>query len=242
MTKIVLAFDKSILTALDADILEQVAPHLGMIKVGLEAITARAAWGGSVADAVQEQMSTKIPVLYDGKFHDIGNTMARAAENLFGLYAGFTMHASASIPALKQVVAAKNEWVEKTGKTPPIIFGVTILTDFDDDDCHSVYADASVEVVCDFAWRLLEAGVDGLVCSPRELPLLKERDLLQHLTTLVPGVRPKWAKANDQKRTMTPKEAADLGADYIVVGRPVWDGPYSPAEGVRLIGEEIARK
>jgi orotidine-5'-phosphate decarboxylase len=120
-----------------------------------------------------------------------------------------------------------------------IAFAVTVLTSHDDAECIHIFGDKPGPKVLQFAKDCLEFGIDGLVCSGRELALLQEHGLADKFKTFVPGGRPKWASTGDQKRTMTPAELALLGADYVVIGRPIMNGPYAPADAARRIKFEM---
>lgn len=247
MTEIVLAYDRSPATeeefTEDVDLLSRLMPHIGMVKLGLEAMTAQLDLGAertsmSVAEAMRDEMyAYDIPVLWDMKLHDIGNTVAGAVRNLAatGKTGWVTVHASASMKALKAAAAARHPVPEEE---PLRIFGVTVLTDIDADECEDLFAEPPTEVVTDFAQRLIDAGIDGIVCSGRELEALAQRGFTRHLKTLVPGLRSPWAGTDDQKRVMTPAEAAELGADYLVIGRQILSA-VDPIEAARRTREEV---
>lgn len=158
---------------------------------------------------------------YDVKLHDIPNTMAEAAKSIEAQFRpwAINVHASAGIPAMKAVMDALPL------PRPNLVFAVSVLT--------SLHADTIVDLYrCErtlgdvfnrlFDWSR-EAGVDGVICSPLELPLLKQR--WPEALAVVPGVRPKWASTDDQARVATPREAVDEGADYLVIGRPILKAP-----------------
>lgn len=247
MTKLVLAYDRSPTSfdemKKDFAIIEPFLPSLGAVKIGLEAMNARLRINkngfyttAGLAMAL-EVANSKGAVLWDEKFHDIGCTMARAVRNLADARRppmGITVHASSSIQALKAAAEARN-----AAKTQPILFGVTLLTDTDETECQRELSCTSLGRVAMLARKIADAGFDGIVCSGKELDCLRRLDFARPLVKLVPGIRPAWAASGDQKRVVTPREAVSLGADYIVVGRPVWDHP-DPAEAVHLIHAEIA--
>lgn len=152
------------------------------------------------------------PVMADTKYHDIPNTVANRVAKMSSRGPKFiTVHASGGEEMMRAAVAA-------AGETK--ILAVTLLTSLNTMDCLEVYGTSEPR---DVVWRLAslakEAGVAGLVCSPAEVAELKCLDLV----LVVPGIRPEWARVegDDQSRVATPRQAADAGADYVVVGRPI---------------------
>lgn len=241
-TRIAVSFDFSDLNPDRMTALRAARTEIGFLKVGLQAMTAELPSSGTVAHALRTFWSDDASLLWDAKLCDIPNTVAAAIYNLVGTVGGITLHASAGRAALKaaaQARAEKERVLPTERKT--ILFGVTVLTALDSGACSHIFGEQPSVKVLQFAHDCLSAGIDGLVCSGQELQILSDAGLAKHFTTLVPGIRPAWAQADDQARTMTPTEAARLGANYIVVGRPIWDGPYEPTEAVRLINKEIAR-
>jgi len=210
-------------------------PYVGMFKFGLEITTSivnQIAITGdiSLAGKVKELFSSvEGQLFWDGKWADIPNTVGNAALALQPINPKFiNIHASCGIPAIKAVV-------ENKGSSQ--VLGVTVLTSIDSPKCISIFGDKPGTKVIQFANFLIDAGADGIICSPQELNLLKDFPLIK----VTPGVRPLWADANDQKRIMTPREAVDAGADYLVVGRPVTSPPngMTPQEAVQKIIEEL---
>lgn len=246
MTQIVLAYDRSPKTLAEInrefnDLLLPLLPHIGMVKLGLETMNAPIDLGGYETDVAKIMRKLIIgeggEVLWDAKLHDIGTTMAKTMGNIAGRVSGVTVHATSTRIALQEVVAARSKATPNSSNRP-ILFGVTVLTDMSDTDCGDIYGTDSIIAVRKFAGRLIGAGFDGIVCSGKELSELKKHGLTRPLQTLVPGIRPAWASVNDQKRVMTPKEAAELDADYIVVGRPILEH-VDPLMAVKLINTEI---
>lgn len=247
MTQIVLAYDRSPRTLAETNFefrtqILPLLPHLGMVKLGLETMSAPIDLGGHETDVAKVMRRLIVnsggQVLWDAKLDDIRATMAKTTTNIAGRVNGLTVHASSSENGLMAVVAARNNAVPNQERRP-ILFGVTVLTDINDAECNETFGNDSVTTVRKFAGKLINTGCDGIVCSGNELSELKRLGFTDKLITLVPGIRPAWADANDQKRVMTPKEAAALGADYIVVGRPILEHA-DPLEAVRLINAEIA--
>jgi len=150
-------------------------------------------------------------IFLDLKLHDIPNTVKKSIKGLICLpIKMLTVHTSGG----KQMMQAAMKTVEGSNIK---VFGVTALTSLSDADTNQIYkrdAADQVEAMLDLAE---ESGIDGVVCSPHELHLVAARDSLLSIT---PGIRLRVSD-DDQSRVMTPKEAIDLGANYIVVGRPI---------------------
>ena len=172
-------------------------------------------------------------VFLDLKFHDIPNTVAQAARAAADLGADlFTLHASGG----KKMIAFAREAIKHT-KTR--ILAVTVLTSFDDKALRKEVGlyETAAEAVSRYAQLAVDAGAHGLVCSPHEIGLIRGVVGPEPLI-VTPGIRPAWASKDDQARIMTPRQASDAGANFIVVGRPILKHD-DPAEAVRLIMEEL---
>ncbi|MDP3244162.1 MAG: orotidine-5'-phosphate decarboxylase [bacterium] len=179
-------------------------------------------------------------LFWDGKWNDIPNTVAGAALGVVPLNPKFiNVHASCGKEAMKKVVANKGN---------SIVLAVTVLTSLDDDDCRHVFGDLSAKKVFLLAQDAQEAGCGGIISSPQDLKILREYEINGHGASIpklkvTPGVRPLWAAANDQKRVMTPGEAIQAGAGYLVIGRPITKPPAAigtPVDAAKKIAEEIA--
>ena len=150
-------------------------------------------------------------IFLDLKLHDIPNTVKKSIEGLTSLpIKMLTIHASGG----KDMMIAAMEAV--SGKDVKI-FGVTALTSLSDKDTESIFKRTASEQVKAMLDLAESAKIDGVVCSPHELELVAKRDSLLSIT---PGIRLNKSQ-DDQKRTLSPKEAVDLGADYLVIGRPI---------------------
>jgi len=160
------------------------------------------------------------PVFLDLKLHDIPTTVGKALANLLALPVAMINVHTAGGPAM---LAAAHQ--ARQGRDVRLI-GVTQLTSTDEATLRDkLLIDRSMnEVVASYARMCQEAGLDGVVCSPREAQLVKEQTSKNFLT-ITPGVRPAGSAANDQVRTMTPAEALRNGADHLVVGRPITAAP-----------------
>ena len=150
-------------------------------------------------------------IFLDLKLHDIPNTVKKSIKGLTSLpIQMLTVHCSGG----KQMMSAAMEAVSGTDIK---IFGVTALTSLNDDDTNKIYKRTTINQVNAMLDLAELAGIDGVVCSPHELKLARKRE---SLLTITPGIRLQDSN-DDQKRIMTPKNAIDLGANYLVIGRPI---------------------
>jgi orotidine-5'-phosphate decarboxylase len=158
-----------------------------------------------------------IEIFFDGKFSDIPNTVLKASEAVAKENVKmFNVHTNCGIESLKAANKVKQN---------SILLGVTVLTSIQESECLSLYGKSIETKVTELASLAQEAGLDGIVCSPSDLAFLNKKSSLKKLLKVTPGIRPLWAQANDQKRTLIPKEAFELGADYLVIGRPLTNPP-----------------
>ena len=208
---------------------QQIAPAVGAFKIGSELFTAAG------PDIVKKIRATGASVFLDLKFHDIPNTVAKAVTAAVQLDVQMlTVHTSGGFEMLKAAEKAAEEVAWKLGRTPPLVLGVTVLTSLDTAALREIGLDVNVEYqVRRLAMVAMKAGLRGLVCSPQEV--VKLRQIIPPAMQLVtPGIRTGEEKADDQKRTMTPKEAMQAGASWLVVGRPIY-----AAENPRAAAEKI---
>ncbi len=186
------------------------------LKIGLELFTKE---GVSI---VEEAVAEEFQVFLDLKFHDIPNTVAKAIRQAAGLGIFMTnVHCLGGTEMMKEARLALNDAAKDKSKKP-LLIGVTVLTSHNEETFSD---DLKVEGgIPDSVLRLAKlakkAGLDGVVASPQEIKLIRE-NLGNDFKIITPGIRPSWAGRQDQKRVMTPREAIQLGADYIVVGRPI---------------------
>ena len=181
---------------------------------------------------VLEELRTRgRKVFLDMKFHDIPNTVAQAIRSAALIGADIiNVHASGG-PAM---LAAAAEAGRETGKT---VIAVTVLTSMDAEQLAAIGIQATpAKQVLRLARLTQEAGLPGVVCSALELPMLR-REFGADFLTLVPGIRPAGAAAGDQKRIMTPVQAAAAGASYIIVGRPIVAAPDPAAAAQAVLAE-----
>ena len=225
-TKICLALD-----ARDEHEIERLAgstaEHVDILKIGLTAFT-------SFGPALVARLAAVRPVFLDLKLHDIPAQVSGAVEAAAGTGATFlTIHAFGGEEMLRAAASA--------APSEMTLLAVTVLTSLDDSDLASFgVGDAAEKTVLRLGDLALGAGIPGLVCSPHEVRGLRERfgprpggPLL-----VVPGIRPEGSGVDDQRRTLGPAEAAEAGADVLVVGRPI-TAASDPAAAARSIREAI---
>jgi orotidine-5'-phosphate decarboxylase len=204
-----------------------VAPHCGLVKLGLEYFLANGPAGLKAAGGA--------PVFLDLKLHDIPNTVAGAVRSLLPLNVQMlTVHAGGGGAMVAAAAKAAVEAVQR-----PKILAVTVLTSMD----AAALADTGVaggttQQVLRLARLALENGADGLVCSAHEIAPLRDAFGADPIL-VVPGIRPAGSALNDQARVMTPEQAVTAGADYLVVGRPIFSAP-DPAASAAAIAASIA--
>jgi orotidine-5'-phosphate decarboxylase len=213
-----------------APILRQLRGELRWVKIGLQLFTA---YG---PDFVREVAGLGFDVFLDLKLHDIPNTVAKAVESLAPLpIRMLTLHTAGGGEMLRAARAAQQQ--HNPGL---LLLGVTVLTSMDDAGLGEIGVSATAPDQVARLGRLAAAsGLRGLVCSPQEVALLR-RTLPADLQLVTPGIRPAGAAGtDDQKRVMTPAEAARSGSTYIVVGRPILQAA-DPAAATRAILAELS--
>jgi orotidine-5'-phosphate decarboxylase len=175
----------------------------------------------------------------DLKLHDIPNTAAGAVRSATRNGARMlTLHASGGKEMMAAASRAAREESDKAGRARPLLLGVTVLTSLKDEELRLIgFAHAVADQVLRLAVLARDSGLDGVVCSPHEIEIIK-RECGGDFLVVTPGIRPAWAAAQDQKRVMTPAEALSRGADYLVIGRPI-TGAVSPHEAYLKVLSEI---
>lgn len=225
-----------LILALDVDDLERVKAlvslldsKVGMFKVGKQLFT----HAGPQAVKLIQSMGGE--VFLDLKFHDIPNTVAKAAIAATRLGVKmFNVHASGSLEMMRLTVREVSRVCRQEGLRRPIMLAVTVLTSLNKSDLQRVGVDGEVaDQVIRLALLTRQAGMDGVVASPQEVAPIRAA-CGRRFIIVSPGVRPQRAKRNDQRRVMTPEEAIRAGADYIVVGRPIMEAkdPMSAAQEI----------
>lgn len=216
-----------------ADLATKLKGLVGGVKLGLEFFTANGPVG------IEAITALGMPVFLDLKFHDIPNTVAGAMRGIAPLAPRFTtIHASGGFAMMKAAADAAKDGADRAGRPRVKVLAVSILTSMDQSAMEAVGFHGSVlEQVKRLAVLGQAAGIDGLVCSPHEVETVRSM-VGDGLALVVPGIRPSWAEAGDQKRVMTPKEARERGADVLVIGRPI-TAAANPADAAKRILEEL---
>jgi len=205
-----------------ASLAERLSGLVGYVKVGLELFTA----GGPAA---VEQVRARAPVFLDLKLHDIPNTVERAARNVARLGAGLlTVHALGGMEMVSAAVRGALDGSREAGVEPPAVIAVTVLSSL---AAEGLASSASL------AFESMSAGAAGAVVSGEDVETVRKA-LGPEALLVVPGIRPGGQPANDHARVLTPGEALERGADYIVVGRPITGSP-DPAAAARGVLREV---
>ena len=201
---IIVAIDEYHLDAFK-NIVDSLDPDLCMVKVGSVSFNALG------HEAVLYAASKGFDIFLDLKLHDIPNTVKKSIEGLINLPINMlTIHTSGGIHMMKAAMDAVNG-------TDIKVFGVTALTSLTDGDTNTIYKRDAADQVNAMLDIAIQAGIDGVVCSPHELNLVKQKESLLSIT---PGIRLSDLD-DDQSRVMTPQKAIKLGANYLVIGRPI---------------------
>lgn len=211
-------------------------PAVGGIKLGLEFFLAHGAPGVRYAFPAPVR-ATGIGFFLDLKLHDIPNTVAGGIRAVVELEPTFvTIHTAGGAAMMKAAAEAATAEARRLGVARPRLLGVTVLTSLDKSDLEATGIPAEPDQqVLRLAGLAQANGLDGVICSPLEIAALR-RECGTDFTLMVPGIRPAGAATADQKRVMTPKEAVALGANHLVIGRPITEAA-DPA----LAAEAIAR-
>lgn len=223
----------------------QLQGHVGGVKLGLEFFNAnghpgvRAVTHGDEGDTPRGQATPNQPLFLDLKFHDIPNTVAGAIRSVTPLAPMIVnVHAGGGPAMMKAALEAAEFAAEPLGITRPMVIAVTVLTSMDDTDLTAVGQQGpAADQVVRLARLTQDCGLDGVVCSAHEIKAIRQA-CGPDFKLIVPGIRPDWADKGDQKRTMTPREAIDAGADYIVIGRPITQAK-DPVEAARIIADSL---
>ncbi len=209
------------------NLVSQLRDVISCFKVGLQLYTAE---GPTI---VRDILAAGTKVFLDLKLYDIPNTVARAVESASGLGVDMlTIHLSGGLQMVRAAAGAS--------KGNMLILGVTVLTSANEETLREVgISDKIDSQVLRLARLGRAAGVQGLVASPHEIKQLRS-EFGDKIKIVTPGIRPSWAEAGDQKRFMTPREAVDVGADYLVIGRPI-TAHANPHQAVARILDELDR-
>jgi orotidine-5'-phosphate decarboxylase len=213
-------------------------PAVGGIKLGLEFFLAHGASGVRSAFPAPAR-ATGIGFFLDLKLHDIPNTVAGGIRAVIELEPTFiTIHTAGGPAMMKAAAETATMEAKRLGVARPKLLGVTVLTSLDKSDLEATgVAAAPSDQVLRLAALARQSGLDGVVCSPLEIAALRKA-CGADFVLMVPGIRPAGAATGDQKRVMTPKEAVTLGANHLVIGRPITEAA-DPDTAAQAIAREL---
>ena len=208
---------------------EQIAPAVGAFKIGKELFVSAG------PDIVKKIRATGASVFLDLKFHDIPNTVAKAVAAATKLDVQMlTIHTSGGGEMMRAAEKSAHDAAKSLGLTAPLVLGVTVLTSSNNETLAEIGCETDTEKqVLRLAQLAVKSGLRGLVCSPLEIVTLR-KILPPHIQLVTPGIRTGAEKTDDQKRTLSPREAIQAGANWLVIGRPIY-----AAENPRAAAEKI---
>lgn len=213
--KVIIALDVNSIKE-EERLLDILSPYVSIFKVGMELFYS---CGAKAVDIVKKYDRD---VFLDLKFHDIPNTVKSASKLAvrLGVYM-FNVHASGGRDMMKYALEGAEEESQILGIDRPLMLGVTVLTSIDEGCLKSIGINKTPQeqVIC-LAKLVKDAGLDGVVASPKETKLIRDA-MGKEFLIVTPGIRLETDTKDDQKRTATPQEAFQSGADYVVIGRPV---------------------
>ena len=214
------------------ELVKLLASEVGMFKVGKQLFT----HAGPQAVRLIQELGGE--VFLDLKFHDIPNTVAKAAVEATRLGVKmFNVHASGSLEMMRATAKEARRVCHQQNLRKPIMLAVTVLTSLNQDDLKRVGVDGRVaDQVVRLALLTKEAGMDGVVASPHEVADIRSA-CGRRFVIVTPGIRPRDAGRNDQQRVMTPADAIQASVDYIVVGRPILAAKDPVAAARKIIAE-----
>ena len=233
--------DEKLILALDVadydyavELIETFFPLIEIFKVGLELHTIA---GLKIIEAIHKRGKK---VFLDLKFHDIPTTVAKAGAEATKLNVSiFDLHALGGFEMMRKTVEVSRATAKELGIPKPLILAITILTSMDEDTLNEVGIRGPIlEEVGQLALLAMKAGMDGVVASPKEIGIIRQQ-CGEKFLIVTPGIRLPSDKKDDQKRTMSPKEAITAGATYLVIGRPIKEAK-DPLEAVQRIVEDIS--
>ena len=209
-------------------LIEKTRPFIGGVKLGLEFYT------HCGIEGINRIKELGLPMFIDLKLFDIPNTTKSALQGILASEPELTtLHISGGSEMLKDCVSVRNSIKSKTK-----LIGVTILTSFDETGIKEVGLNSSLsDQVIKLAKLAVANKLDGIVCSPHEIKIIKS-EIKDSLKLIVPGIRNNEDNSNDQKRTMSAREAVDAGADILVIGRPITKA-RDPAEAAQKILQSL---
>ncbi len=230
-----------IVLALDVDtrekalgLVKELAEYVGVFKVGMQLFN-------SVGpDIVKEINDLGGQVFVDLKFHDIPNTVAAAGRVMarLGCYM-FNVHAAGGREMMQALAQELKSEAHALQQAEPITLAVTVLTSISQEQLsQEMYVQNMPisQLVVKWALMAQESGLKGVVSSPQEISAIRQA-CGPEFKIVTPGIRPAWSQANDQKRITTPRQALDMGADYMVIGRPIVKASQPVEAALRIVRE-----
>jgi orotidine-5'-phosphate decarboxylase len=207
----------------------EIAPAVGAFKIGGELFTSAG------PEIVRRVRDTGAAVFLDLKFHDIPNTVTKAVASATRLDVQMlTVHTSGGLEMMRAAEESAQQTASQSGRNAPLVLGVTVLTSMDTAGLSEIGCETHIgRQVERLATLAVKAGLRGLVCSPLEIAGLRQI-LPSRVQLITPGIRTGAEKADDQKRTLSPREAVDAGANWLVIGRPIYaaEKPREAAEKI----------
>ena len=226
--KIIIALDFSDIDKA-REIVKELIPYTNWFKIGSELVLAAGA-----RDSIKMVKDLGGRVFLDCKFNDISNTVLRSIEVVRDLGVDMcTVHASVGRETLSYINQKKGDMK---------IIVVTVLTSLDDAVAQEIFGKDVRSAVIKFNEIAEETMCDGVVCSAEELKFIKDTSTRETFIRITPGIRPSWSVKDDQKRVLTPREAFNNGADFIVIGRPITSPPEEiggSAEAAQMVINEL---
>jgi orotidine-5'-phosphate decarboxylase len=211
-------------------LVKMLSPVVGGFKIGKELFVSAG------PEIVRRVRAIGAPVFLDLKFHDIPNSVARAVAAAVHLDVQMlTVHTSGGLTMLQAAEESAQTTARKLERQAPLVLGVTVLTSLDADALAEVGCDAHVgRQVERLASLAVKAGLRGLVCSPLEIVSLRQ-SLPSEIQLVTPGIRAATDAVNDQRRTLSARQALDAGANWLVIGRPICAAPDPRAAAERIL-------
>ena len=224
LNPIIVAIDKNSETEA-YELSKELRGHIGAIKLGLEYFDTFGPEG------IIKIQNLDIPIFLDLKIHDIPQTVKKTIDSISSLKpAILNIHALGGKKMMEYALDAVSKSSPET-----YLIAVTILTSLDNDDLRMMGIDISTKkLVSNLAKLAKEIGLSGVVCSSEEIKMVRE-SCGNNFKIIVPGIRPEGSNKNDQKRVMTPKEAIILGADHLVIGRPITESKDPKNTAIEII-------
>ena len=216
------------------ELVTELKDYVGVFKVGLQLFTSV---GPDIIKMIQGEGRE---IFFDGKFHDIPNTVAKASANLIkhGV-TFFNLHTNGGSKMISTTVKLAKETARSLGLPKPTILGVTVLTSFGQ---RTLTEELLIsQNIDDYVGKLAklgrDSGLDGIIASATDIPKIK-KECGEDFIILCPAIRPTWSVVNDQIRVVTPSDAIKMGVDYLVVGRPITSAK-DRVSAAKLVLDEI---